>query len=281
MTRVNLLFNFKTLDVYVNSETKSMTVYLNREEQDNAINVDMIFELERFLSWLSEHVEVHAVLFTSRTQTFSTGLDQKEFSKMEDWRMKEIMMKLQKLIYSMFFLPQTIIFDLKESAHGVAAELSIGGDIRLARAGCKISFNHLSDGMIPSCGGIGFLGAFIPKSFVRSWLFGHGAIRQESLVNSGFLTKLYRGDEYNSATRWLTKLSKCSPVSRIQLKRSLLEPLLPQLESALNFETKFFEAALKTGDWKAVFNSEDGEEVPFTNAKTIRDQLAQENQRSA
>lgn len=281
MTRVNLLFNFKTLDVYVNQDNKSMTVYLNRPEDDNAINVNMIFELERFLKWLSEHIEVHSVLFTSRSQTFSTGLDQKEFGAMEDWRVKELMMKLQKLIYSMFFLPQTIIFDLKEKASGVAVELAIGGDIRIARAGCKISFTHLSEGLIPSCGGIGFLGAFIPKSFVRSWLFGHGPIRQESLVNSGFLTKLYRGDENNSAIKWQNKLSKCSPISRIQLKRSLLEPLLPQLEAALNFETRFFEAALKTGDWKAIFNSKEGVEVPFTNAKTIREKINQEKQRTA
>ena len=84
--------------------------------------------------------------------------------------------------------------------------------------------------MIPSCGGIGFLGALIPKTFLRNWLNTNSPVPTKDLKNSGFIHDFYTDSNEVLKMEMLKKIHSFPPVTRTQLKSSLLEPILPELE---------------------------------------------------
>ncbi len=248
------LFNYNTLKVSLKKEPRSLVVELNRPQNQNAINSEMIFELESLFSWCANRIEIHSILLSSTSEIFSCGLDKEEAKNLPEEKFIKNMNKLQKLIYSMFFLPQTIIADLKDGASGLGAELALGADLRLARPGAKIAFNHLTKGFAPACGGIGFLGALVPKSFAKNWLLSGRPIATEALTTSGLILELYTSAD--TITDVLSSIASQSPVARIQTKRAFLETMMAELDHALKFESQLSTASLTTGDWKKAMNDE-------------------------
>ncbi|OFZ27453.1 MAG: hypothetical protein A2381_02845 [Bdellovibrionales bacterium RIFOXYB1_FULL_37_110] len=267
------LFNFNTLNIDLNKETKSLTVTLNRKESWNAINFEMIFELEQIFSWACERIEINSILLTSDLDIFSSGFEYKEFLNTPEHKIQKYLQKFQKIIYSMFMLPQTIIIDLKKGASGAACELAIGADIRFAHQQSTIHFNHLEMGLIPSCGGIGFLSSIIPKSTAKNWILSGSSISMHELLQSGFIFKSYSDDEKLIAAQ-LNHICQQSQVARMQAKRSMLEPVLSELNHTLEFEKNFAFGTMYAPDWKKSLEAKiNGDKPDFISARDFKEVL--------
>ena len=259
------IFNYNTLRVCLNKETKSIDIKLYRPHYNNAINMEMIIELESVFNWLTGHMEVQSVYLTGEADLFSSGLDKSEIVKMSHDKLRQMLLRIQKITYSLFFLPQTIVVDFKNRAQGVAVEMTAGADIRLAKTKAVILLDHLSKGMIPVSGGIGILGEVISKNFIRSWILSSRPIPEDDLLRSGFIRQLY--NKRNPSSRYLKDIAKQSPISRIQCKRVLLESILPEIDRGLKYEQEMATAGLYSGDWKK-YLQEDG---PYMSPKAFRE----------
>ena len=276
------IFNFNTLKVHICSKTKALFLQLVQPEpsKKNLINEKLLIELESLFSWLSQHIEVHSVVITGQDNYFSKGFDLDEFVDLPEKRFQELLEKYQKLVYVMFFLPQTIIANLQSGGAGVGLELAMGADIRLAYEENYFSFDHLKQALVPSGGGIGFSSELIPSSFIRSWLLSPHSIDNQALKGSGFIhTFLNKDEEEKILSDILINISNQAPVARIQTKRSLLEAILPGLDRAINFEKKFALAGLAMNDWKRKINdSKKGTPQEFVKARDLNLLLKGESQ---
>ncbi|RLA64750.1 MAG: hypothetical protein DRQ88_10460 [Epsilonproteobacteria bacterium] len=256
------LFSFKALEIYPLKKYQSLILEL----KSSSIDTTCINELEIFFNWVCNHLEVNSILITSKNSIFSRGFDLHEFKKKSQKDFEQTLNKFQRLIYSMFFLPQTIIMDFKEEAREAGAEFGIGADIRIARMGAKINFDHLTRGLVPSCGGVGFLESIIPQSFARRWILSAQNISAADLLNSGFVHEFYDESNLNLSHNYLKKINEHPPIPRIQTKRSLLESILPRIERALEFESKFSFAGMNLGDWRKIV---DNKKDQFSSARDL------------
>jgi len=267
------LFNFNTLNIDLQKDTKSLIITLNRQKSQNAINFEMIFELEQILSWACERIEINAIVLTSNLDILSSGFEYHEFLNTPEHKIQQYLQKFQKIIYSMFMLPQTIIIDLKKGASGAACELAIGADLRFAHQKSTLHFNHLEMGLIPSCGGIGFLSSIIPKSTAKNWVLGGNAIKMNELLQSGFIYKSY-SDEENLIADQLNQICQQSQVARMQAKRSMLETILSELNHTLEFEKNFAFGTMFDPDWKKPLKAKiNGEKPDFISAQQFKEVL--------
>ena len=262
------LFSYNTLKVTLKKSTRTLVIELNRPLNQNALNTEMIFELESLFSWCASRVEIHSLLLSSTTDLFSCGFDRDEAKNLSEEKFIKNMSHLQKLIYAMFFLPQTIIFDLKDGVHGLGAELALAADIRMARPGTKVSFAHLKRGFTPTCGAIGFLSTVIAKTFARAWVMSANNISNEALQMAGYIHEYYTCPD--QIENILISIAKQAPVARIQAKRSFLETILPELDRALVYEKEFAHGVLATGDWKKALLGE----TNFISAKQMAEVLS-------
>ena len=272
------IFNYNTLATWLNKKNRSLHV----EFKSPSISSEMVFELESLLAWTASHLEINSILLTGPDNLFSTGLDQDEMLRLSDEKLQKLLLKLQRLIYSFFFLPQTVIVDLKEQCSSVGAELAIGADIRLAQENCQLSFSHLSSGLVPSCGGVGFLNALIPSAMARNWLSTGKAICTQQLLNSGFIQEFYSTEiRQEKINEYLQTIAAQAPIARIQYKRSILENILPQLDQALEYEKQFAFAAMASRDWEsAIIAAKKNESPIFASARELASKLKQERKES-
>jgi len=266
------LFSYNTLSVELSKKTRSISIKLNRPEVQNAINTEMIFELETLLTWISTHLEIKSIYLTGEGDYFCKGLDDEEFATWSEEKRQKNFEKLQKLIYSMFFLPQTIIADLKKGCAGLGLELAMGADIRVAHNDTIVEFNHLSKGIVPSCGGISFTSAITNNSTARQWLLLSKKLTAADLNTHHITVQSYSSD--SPVDEFLATIGSQPDIARIQAKRSLLEPVLKNLDQGLEWEKKFSIAGMCTNDWKEI--AKHGDAAETVSAKELSSRLKRE-----
>lgn len=262
-------FNYNTLKVTLQKETRSIEVAINRPQANNALNVETLFELEGLFGWLTSHLEVNAVVLTGTGDTFCSGFDQDELAIMSEEKLQKYMVRFQKIILGMLSLPQTIICDMKDGASGMGMELALGADIRVARSTAKIEFNSLSKGWVPCGGGISLLNQIVGQSTARYWTMAGAKVSGTQLEERGFLGTTYSEGE-NITQNLLKNIAAQAPVARIQAKRSFLESIMPEVSRGLEFEAIFSFAAMKTDDWR-----KDTQLESFTSARDMARELKQ------
>ena len=265
----NMKFNYNTLDVTLHKETRSLTVALNRPEKNNAINIEMLFELEGLFSWLTSHLEVNAIVLTGSGDQFCSGFDSDELKIMSEEKLQKYMARFQKVVAGMLHLPQTIICDLKNGAAGMGIELALGADIRVSRSTSTLHFNQLDKGWVPCAGGVGLLNVWVGQSTARHWTMTSAKVNGQDQRERGFTMETYSEGE-NCTEKILKNIFAQAPVARIQAKRSFLESILPELQRTFEYESVFSFASMKTQDWK-----KDSDE-PFTAARDLAREIQQQ-----
>jgi enoyl-CoA hydratase/carnithine racemase len=266
------LFNYNTLCVSLDKTTRSLSIELNRPELGNALNTEMIFELETLFTWLSTHIEVKSIYFTGKGDYFCKGLDDEELATWSEEKRQKNFEKVQKLVYSMFYLPQTILVDLKKGCSGLGVELAMGADIRIAHESCNLHFNHLQKGIVPSCGGIGFTNALLGNAVARQWILSSMEVKTASLLATQTIVESY--NEESTYMNFLTNISNQSEIARIQAKRSLLESIMPEIDRTIKWEKRFSIAGMCTGDWREL--AKRGPQANLTNAREFSARLKAE-----
>lgn len=262
------LFNYQTLSTRLEKSTRTLFVTLNRPDWKNAFRLEMLFELESLLAWCTTRVEINSIFIDSSAAEFSSGLELDKLSGMTAQGLDKINSKLQKIIFSMMQLPQTVIIDLGHGAETLASEFALGADIRIAHEDTKIAFNHSRYGLVPAAGGMSMLSTLISPSFARSWVLSGKYIDQRALRESGFISDSYTAETRQEIiARNLDQVHKQAPVQRIQAKLGLFETLRNQFESGIVMDKKIVKASMVSEDWRT--RKPEEKEFDFMPAKSL------------
>jgi len=245
------LFNYTTLSTRLEKSTRTLFVTLNRPDWNNAFKLEMLFELESLFAWCTSKVEINSIFIDSSSAEFSTGIDLQNLATLKPETLAKINTKLQKIIFAMMQLPQTIIVDLGKGSQTVASEFALGADIRICAEDSKIQFNHAVYGLIPACGGMSMLSALVAPSFARNWVLSGAPISHKALLESGFISSSYNEESKETTVQeTLQRVARLAPVQRIQAKLGLFESLRPQFEAGIVMDKKISKAAHLSEDWK-------------------------------
>ena len=245
------LFNYTTLSTRLEKSTRTLFVTLNRPDWQNAFRLEMLFELESLLAWCTTRVEINTIFIDSSTPKFSTGLDLEALSSLSASQLDKTNTKLQKIIFAMMQLPQTIVIDLGQGTETIASEFALGADVRIAHEKTKVCFNHCHYGLVPAAGGMSMLSALVPPSFSRSWILSGTHVNAETLLKSGLLSESYTSETKNEViAEVLGRISGLAPVQRIQAKLGLFEALRSQFESGIVMDRKIAKASMVSEDWR-------------------------------
>lgn len=262
------LFNYTTISTRLEKTTRTLFVTLNRPDWNNAFRLEMLFELESLFAWCTTRVEINSIIIDSSTSHFSTGLEYDSLSETTAKQLDKINTKLQKIIFAMMQLPQTIIIDLGEGAETLASEFALGADIRISSKCARISFNHCFYGLVPSAGGMSMLSTLISPAFARSWILSGAAIKLSALTESGFISVAYDSDTRPEiVSELLNNIAKVAPVQRIQAKLGLFETLRSQFETGIVMDRKIARASMVSEDWRT--KKPEVKEFDFMPAKSM------------
>ena len=245
---MNSIFNYQTLEVSLSKTTRTLFITLQQE----AINMEVLFELESILAWSTNKVEIKSIVLNSNQSHFSKGHDLQILKRMNYEKLSTFMNKLQKINYSLQCMSQTIICDLGLGAFNIGAELAMACDIRIAERGCAIKLNHTKMGLIPCSGGIAILSKIVGSAHAKNWIMSASLIEENNLTQSGFVFKTYNENSKSECTNEiLNDIFDQTEVGRIQTKLGLSENNREHIEQFNKFENKLANAAMVCEDWKS------------------------------
>jgi enoyl-CoA hydratase/carnithine racemase len=133
------------------------TLWLDRVDKRNALDGEAMTELAAALDTVGADRTVRVVMLRGRGPVFSSGIDHtllaELFTKTQQSPWLHLHHQLQDVFHRMNRLHQPVIAALHGVCVGMALELALAADIRVASAECVMGLPEIAFGLVPDVGG--------------------------------------------------------------------------------------------------------------------------------
>lgn len=238
-TRVPI-FSYNTIATTLIIPTKSLEIKFRK----TFLTSESLFELESVLAWAATHTEVQSLYITSFGDNFIQGFDPAEVKILSEEKLKKQFMKVSTITQSLLCLSQTVVIDMKNGTRGVGLELSLAADIRIAKSNAVFCFDHLSQGLTPTCGIFSFLKSYLNQNVLRSLLLSGLDFGKDSLLALGGWCEFD-----TDASPILANIYAQAPIARMQAKRGLYGINQSVDQEAIEVEKQLFNAVVHSKDY--------------------------------
>jgi len=233
MTRITAM---QTIEFEFKDEV--IRISLNRPQEFNAINSQMVDELARIMENVKSDRSARAIVLTGNGRAFCYGLDFQEISALaeEERKLKIplLLRKFQAIIYTLATLERPVVAALNGFATGAGLDLALACDYRVAVDGAKLSSAYIKMGLIPDGGGTYFLPRMLGYTKALDLITRGTVITSEDAKSLGLVTSIVTSDRLMGEAMALAKELAAGPTRAYALAKSTIQKNMCQdLEKAL------------------------------------------------
>jgi enoyl-CoA hydratase/carnithine racemase len=179
-----------------------LTLTLNRPEKRNAINFELYEQLDAALRQAATTGGLRVVLLRGAGSSFSSGIDVTSFMLLAQkygagWqqRMRTITADFQAVLNRLERLELPTIALLHGHCLGLALELALACDLRIAAEGTRLGLPETRLGMIPDVGGTTRLTRLLGPARAKELIFTGREIGAEQAERWGLVGEVVAADE--------------------------------------------------------------------------------------
>ncbi|MFC0558715.1 enoyl-CoA hydratase/isomerase family protein [Halalkalibacter alkalisediminis] len=191
--------------VVVEQEKNGVTwIRINREKIRNAINLDVMDELNDALH-IAEKDESRIVVLTGAgDQAFCSGGDLSVFQSLKtSEEAYKMLMKMGAVLEKILFFPKVTVAALNGTAVGGGCELSVACDFRVAAPHVKMGFVQGKLGITTGWGGGTILLQRISQAHAMEMMLSAKIYPANSLINLGIIQEIISGPFQEGVLNWL------------------------------------------------------------------------------
>lgn len=232
---------FKTL--MYEKKINFATVILNRPEAHNAINFQVMQELNLVLDDVKSDSNLGALILTgSGEKSFCSGGDIKEFRTLktiDDAR--RMSGQMQEVLFKIENLEIPVITAINGDAYGGGCEIIVACDIRIISEEARLGFRQIKYGTITGWGGANRLQRIIGKSDALRILVTGQTLSALEAINVGLVDEVAPRKEVVSRAKSLAGQIAKNPIDCIRsYKKAITYGIDSPLDAAIDFETELF-----------------------------------------
>ncbi|HEY6009533.1 MAG TPA: enoyl-CoA hydratase-related protein [Geobacteraceae bacterium] len=191
---------FKNLLIEISGDVATLTV--NRPESLNALNSEVLTELECALYGLEQDTAVKAVVVTGAGEkAFVAGADIREMSAMTSFEGHQFALKGQRVMLFMERMRTPVIAAVNGFALGGGLELALGCDFIYASAKAKLGFPEVTLGIMPGFGGTQNLSRLIGPNRANEMIFTGRMVTAEKALAWGIVNEVFAPEELLAMAR--------------------------------------------------------------------------------
>ncbi len=227
-------------------------VTVNRPKSMNAINEELVKELDRVVDDIAEDDDIGVAIITGSEKVFAAGADIKEIGGLKSpVDAHRIVSLIQYVFDKIERMPKPFIAAVSGLALGGGCELSMACDIRIAAENARFGQPEIKIGVIPGGGGTQRLARLIGLGRAKEMLFTGDPIDAEEAYRIGLVNKVVPGESLMDETRKMASKFLKQPGFALKITKMLLnDGINMDLRSALSLETRCFELLFATEDQK-------------------------------
>ncbi|MBL7997375.1 MAG: enoyl-CoA hydratase/isomerase family protein [Candidatus Kapabacteria bacterium] len=233
-------------------ENAIATITLNRPDKLNALNTELLSELDTVLDQLANDKDVRCVIITGAgAKAFAAGADIAELHECDEStgmafaeRGQTVFMKIEQ-----FRVP--VIAAVNGFALGGGCELALACHIRIASSNAKFGQPEVKLGIIPGYGGTQRLTRLCGTAIAIELICGGGMIDSERALRCGLVNTVVPSEELmNTVTSLATAISTMAPLAVEASLRSIYAVPLVTPHEGMGVEALEFKAVCGTADFK-------------------------------
>jgi enoyl-CoA hydratase len=224
-------------------------IQLNRPNELNALNLQLMQELRDTLKALDQNDQVRVIILTGNDQAFAAGADIKQ---MADKTAVEMLVTDQFSTWDQIKkTKKPVIAAVSGFVLGGGCELAMTCDMIVASETTKFGQPEIKIGVMPGAGGTQRLTRAVGKAKAMEMVLTGRFISAEEalryrLINSVVPVEMYM----HEATRLATEIATMSPLAAQLAKESVNRAFESHLEEGLHFERKNFYLTFASEDQK-------------------------------
>lgn len=227
---------YKTIN-YVQDEGIG-TIYLNRPESMNAMDMVMRVELRTVLGEIKNDDAVKAVIISGKGKAFCAGGD---ISTMRSEMKSGDGVKRLQYVHTVYQYIQSLGKPVIASINGVAAgsglSLACACDFRIAGSNAKFATSFLNVGLVPDCGILHTLPRLLGLARAKEMLMLPSVISAEQAFNIGLVNKVVAQEELdNTVAEFARDLISRSPIALKFTKEIINKAYESDFDSLLRYE---------------------------------------------
>jgi enoyl-CoA hydratase/carnithine racemase len=204
-----------------------LELVLDRPDKRNAINSQLYTAFDAAVNTAARLSDIRAVLIRGEGVVFSAGIDYTDFLRLAeeygpDWqqRMRKITADFQRVLTNLERLELPTIALLHGYCLGLALELALACDIRIAAEGTKLGLPETRLGMIPDVGGTTRLVRLVGPGKAKELIFTGRQIDARLAERWGIVNQVVSPEELLLAGETLAKeISQAAPLAVGMAKR--------------------------------------------------------------
>jgi enoyl-CoA hydratase len=187
----------------VEKENGIALLVLNRPKQLNALNKELLEELNAAFESLREDVETKAVIITgSGEKAFVAGADIKEFASFSGEQGTELAKNGHMTVFNLIEeFPKPVIAAVNGFALGGGLELAMSAHVRIASDNARMGLPETSLGLIPGYGGTQRLPQLIGKGRALEMIFSAKMIGADRALEYGLVNQVVKQEELLEAAQ--------------------------------------------------------------------------------
>jgi len=228
------------------------TVTINREKALNALNADVLKDIQACFTQLSNDSEVRVVILTGAgDKAFVAGADISAMSKMSEGDAMEFGKLGHAAMNAVDQCKKPVIAAVNGFCLGGGLELALSCDFLYASEKAKLGLPEVSLGLFPGWGGTQRLARLVGKGAAKEMIFSARLLPASDALAIGIVNKVCKPEELLNEVRAVAaEIAKKGPFA-VQLAKQVINTGFDQpLPEGLNKELHSFPKCFNTEDLK-------------------------------
>jgi len=227
-------------------------ITINRPEELNAQNSEMLAELTALLTDVEVDNEVRVIIITgSGDKAFIAGSDVREMLPKTSITIREFHIANRMLLEKLERLPKPVIAAVNGFALGGGCELAMSCDLRIAAENARFGQPEINLGIIPGAGGTQRLVRLVGMTKAKELIYTGDLIDAKTALSIGLVNKVVpQSDLMSEAKAMAQKLLTKSSAALSLAKAAINAGWQMNLPSGLDLEMQCFSLCFATEDQK-------------------------------
>ena len=236
--------------IELTKEGPAAILRFNRPEKRNAINFEMMHEIEDALADLNDDAEVRGIIFTGGDRFFSAGMDLNAAKDLgSPRRFNDFMNHWRRLNKAQEDNAKPTIAAIEGFCYTGGLELALSCDLRVAAQNATFAITSARIGTVAGAGGTQRLPRIVGTSNALEMLFAAEPVDAEHAFRIGLINKkVENGQALSEAKKMVELYSTRAPLSLRFVKRAVYAGMQMPLSEAIEFEGFMVNTIYNTDD---------------------------------
>ncbi|MCF6462247.1 short-chain-enoyl-CoA hydratase [Clostridium sp. Cult1] len=224
---------------------------INRPDALNALNSDVLDEINNVIDMIIEDDQVHILIVTGEGRAFVAGADISEMKDMDMFKARKFAEKGLKLFRKVELMEKPVIAAVNGFALGGGCELAMCCDIRIASPKAKFGQPEVGLGIIPGFAGTQRLSRIVGLAKAKELIFTADMIDAEEAYRIGLVNKVVpEEDLMDEAMAMANKILSKGQIAVRFAKVAINRGIETDIETGMDIERDLFGLCFATEDQK-------------------------------